>query len=190
MENSEARDHLRIVEDIIRATDRTVRIPPAILIGVGGVCTIVTASMQAQRLGWTSGVDDLIQPLGWLAMVVVIGMTAWRGRAAGRENLIDRYAAWAFFSAFAFALVLNLTAQNRVISPQGIGLIWAGSFSMALLVIGAMGNRVLLAGGLAMLATVGAAALMGSWLEGTIALAWFVGFVIPGILLALGNGRG
>ena len=190
MENSEARDHLRIVDDIIRSTDRTVRIPPAILVGVGAVCTIVTASMQAQRLGWTSAIDDFIQPLGWLAMVVVIGVTVWRRRAAGRETLIDRYAAWAFFSAFAFALILNLTAQNRVISPPGIGLIWAGSFSMALLVVGAMGSRVLLTGGLAMLATVGAAGLMGNWLEGTLAVAWFVGFVVPGILLALGNARG
>jgi hypothetical protein len=164
--------------------------PPLILIGVGAVCTAMTALIQARQQGWDIPPDQYIQPPSWLLMVIIIGVTAWRGRGAGRETLLDGYAGAAFFAAFALALTLTITAQHRVIPAAGIGLVWAGSFSMALLVIGAMGSRVLLAGGVAMLAAVGGAGLASEWLHGMLAVAWFVGFVIPGIALALGAGRG
>jgi hypothetical protein len=190
MDVSEAREHLRMVDGIVRTTDRTVRMPPLILIGVGAVCTAMTALIQARQQGWDIPPDQYIQPPSWLLMVIIIGVTAWRGRGAGRETLLDGYAGAAFFAAFALALTLTITAQHRVIPAAGIGLVWAGSFSMALLVIGAMGSRVLLAGGVAMLAAVGGAGLASEWLHGMLAVAWFVGFVIPGIALALGAGRG
>jgi hypothetical protein len=49
---------------------------------------------------------------------------------------------------------------------------------------------VLLGGGLAMLVAVGAASLVPGWLPGILAVAWLVGFVIPGIVLALGAPHG
>jgi hypothetical protein len=190
MDVSEAREHLRMVDGIVRSTDRTVHISPLILIGLGAVCAVITGAMQARQLGWAIPPDQYIQPPAWLVMIIIIGVVVWRGRGAGRETLLDGYAGAAFFAAFALALTLTATAQHRFISADGIGLVWAGSFSMALLVIGAMGSRVLLAGGLAMLVAVGSASLVPGWLPGMLAVAWLVGFVIPGIVLALGAGRG
>jgi hypothetical protein len=190
MNVSEAQEHLRMVQDIVRTTDRTVRVPAGILIGVGSVCTVITAVMQARKLGLDVPPDYYVQPPAWVVMMLIIGVTAWRGRGAHRETLLDSYAGSAFFAALAMALTLTVTAQHRVIPPDGIGLVWAGSFSMALLVIGAMGSRVLLAGGVAMLIAVGVAGLVPGWLPGMVAVAWFVGFVIPGIVLALGARHG
>ena len=190
MNVSEAREHLHMVDGIVRSTDRTVRMSPLILIGLGAVCVAITALMQARQLGWGIPPDQYIQPPAWIVMILIIGIVVWRGRGAGRETLLDGYAAAAFFAAFALAFTLTVTAQHRAISADGIGLVWAGSFSMALLVIGAMGSRVLLAGGVAMLVAVGSASLVPGWLPGMLAVAWLVGFVIPGIVLALGAGRG
>jgi hypothetical protein len=190
MDTTEARDHLRMVDGIVRATDRSVRMPPEILIGVGLVCSAITGLMQARQIGFPIPPDQYIQPFGWLVMIAVIAGTAWRGRHAGRETLLDGYAGAAFLAAFALALTLTITAQHRFISAEGIGLVWAGSFSMALLVTGAMGSRVLLAGGLAMLVAVGGASLVPGWLPGMLAIAWLAGFVGPGLVLALGAPRG
>ena len=186
MDASDARDHLRMVDGIIRHTDRGLRVPPVILIAVGLVCSTVTALIQARQMGIAIPDDQYVQPPMMLLLVAVIGVTAWRGRHAGRETLLDGYAGTAFAAAAAVALTLNLTAQHRVISAAGMGLVWAATFSMALLIAGGMGNRILLAGGIALLAATGAASLVPDWLPGILAVGWFLGFFIPGIVLALG----
>jgi hypothetical protein len=185
MKPDQARDDLRMVDDIVRAVDRTVRVSPAILITVGAICSIASALIQMEFLKRPVPLAGLAQPVGGLLILLVIAMTAWRQRGARRETLIDGYAGAAFLAAIAFSLVLNVTAQGHIIPPSGIGLIWAGSFSMALLIVGAMGSRILFAGGLAMLAAVGVAGRMGTWLPATVAVAWCVGFLIPGIALAI-----
>jgi hypothetical protein len=53
-----------------------------------------------------------------------------------------------------------------------------------------MGSRVLFVGAVAMLAAVGVAALVPGWLPGILAIAWIVGFAIPGLVLALGAPHG
>jgi len=55
-----------------------------------------------------------------LGMVVAIAVVAWRGRHAGRVSLIDGYAGAVFIVAASVAMVLNVTAQDRVISPAGM----------------------------------------------------------------------
>ena len=153
---------------------------------MGLVCSTVTALIQARQMGIAIPDDRYVQPPMMLLLVAVIGVTAWRGRHAGRETLLDGYAGTAFAAAAAVALTLNLTAQHRVISAAGMGLVWAATFSMALLIAGGMGNRILLAGGIALLAATGAASLVPDWLPGILAVGWFLGFFIPGIVLALG----
>jgi hypothetical protein len=180
----EAGEHLRMVDGIIRSADRTVRVPPLILIGVGIVCAAVTGTIQAQVLGWSVPAAKYLQPVGWAIMFAVIAVALWRARGSRRETLLDAYTGRAFLVATMFQLVLNLTAQHRVIPAAGMGLVWAGSYSMALMIVGAMGSRILLGGGAAMLVAVGAAGFMGRWLPATLAIAWIVGFVIPGLVLA------
>jgi hypothetical protein len=190
MDATDARDHVRMLDGIVRATDRTVYISPAILIGIGAVCAAITGLIQARQLGWNIPPDYYIQPPAFLVMLVTIVVASWRHRDRRRSTLVDGYAGIALLGAAALGLTLNVTAQDRVIPPAGIGLVWAGSFAMALLIIGAMGNRVLLAGGVAMLAAVGAAGLVPGWLPGMLAIAWLAGFALPGIVLALGAPRG
>jgi hypothetical protein len=179
-----------MVESIVRSTDRTVRVPPAILIGIGAISATVTGLIQARQMGLDVPPDAYVQPSAWILMIATIGIVAWRGRGASRETLLDRYTGAAFLAAFAMALTLTVTAQHRVVSPEGIGLVWAGSFGMALLITGAMGSRVLLVGGFAMLVAVGGASFVADWLPGVLAVAWLVGFVIPGVVLARGLADG
>jgi hypothetical protein len=190
MDATDARDHVRMLDGIVRATDRTVHISPAVLIAIGAVCATITGLIQARQMGWNIPPDYYIQPPAFLVMLVTIVVASWRHRVPGRDTLVDGYAGVAFFAAAALGLTLNVTAQGRVIPPAGIGLVWAGSFSMALLIIGAMGRGVLLVGAVAMLVAVGTAALVPSWLPGILAIAWLVGFTIPGVALALGASRG
>lgn len=190
MDATDARDHVRMLDGIVRATDRTVHVSPIVLIGIGAVCAAITGLIQARQMGWNIPPDHYIQPPAFLVMLGIIAAASWRHRDRGRDTLVDGYAGVAFLAAAALGLTLNVTAQDRVIPPAGIGLVWAGSFSMALLIIGAMGSRVLFVGAVAMLAAVGAAALVPGWLPGILAIAWIVGFAVPGIVLALGAPHG
>ena len=190
MDALEARDHVRMIDGILRTADRSVHISPVILIAVGVICSTAIGLVQARQLGMAIPPDQYIQPPLFLTMVAIIGLTAWKGRHAGRGTLVDSYAATVFFVVGAVAMTLNLTAQHRIVSAAGMGLFWAAGFSAALLIVGAMGSRPLVAGGLAMLAATGAASLIPAWLPGLLAAGWFMGFVIPGIVLALGASRG
>lgn len=186
MEASEARDHLRMLDGIVRTTDRTLHVPPSILMTIGIVTTVVTGLIQLREMGIPIPPDQYVQPPAMLAMLATIGVVAWRGRRAGRATLVDGYAGAAFLAAFVVAMALNVTAQDRVISPAGMALVWAGTFSMALLINGAIGrSSPLLGGGLAMLLATAAASLVPGWLPGLLSLGWFAGFFVPGLVLAL-----
>ena len=186
MEAQEARDHLRMLDGIVRSTDRTLHIHPLILMTVGLVTTLVTALIQLRQMGVAIPPDEYVQPPAMLGMLAVIGGVAWRGRRAGRASLVDGYAGAVFLAAFAVATALNVTAQHRVISPEGMALVWAGTFSMVLLINGAIGRSVpLFGGGVALLAATAAASLVPGWLPGVLSVGWFCGFFVPGLVLAL-----
>jgi len=185
MDATDAGEHLRMLDGIVRATDRVVRVPPTILLSVGLFACAILALIQARQLGLPIPPDQYLQPPLFLLMFAVIGFTAWKGRHAERTALVDGYAAAAFFAAFLVAMTLNVTAQHRIVSAAGMGLIWAGAFCMALLIVGAIGSRLLLAGGAAMLAAIAAASLVQPWLPGLLSLGWFVGYALPGLILSL-----
>jgi hypothetical protein len=184
MNMSDAQDHLAMVNRIVAATDRRVRVPPAILVIVGIICTTLTGIQQARQLGW-SVPDDQYLHLPMIGLILAaVAVSGWRGRGAPRGTLVDAYAAMAFLMALVVALTLNVTAQNRMVSAAGMGLVWSAAFTMALLMVGAMGSVELLLGGVAMLLATGAASLVPDWFAGVLALGWFCGFVVPGLVLA------
>jgi len=190
MESSEAREHLDAVDRIVAATDRTVRLPPLFLIVVGLVCALIDGARQARGLGIEVPADRYIQ-LPLIALIVVVGLIeSRRSQRAGRESLIAGYAGAAFFCAFIVTMTLNITAQHRFITDVGMSLVWSASFSMALLFAGMMGSRLLLASGAAMLACTAIAAYADTWLPGTLAIGWLLGFVVPGLVLARGASHG
>lgn len=190
MDAADARDHLRMVDGIVRTTDRTVRMPPAILLSIGFISATVLALMQARQRGIDLPDDPYLQMPAALLMFTVIGAVAWRGRQAPRALLVDSYVGGAFMVAFVVAMTLNVTAQHRVIPADGIGLIWAAVFGGALVFSGLLGSLPMLAGGAAMLIATGVAGYNREWLIGILAVGWFLGFAVPGLVLALGAARG
>lgn len=190
MDTTEARDHLRHVDRIIAATDRTVRVPPSTLIAIGLICSALTGMQQARLLGVAVPPDQYVH-LPMIAGIIGIAVISGRrSRQEGRETLVARYAGTAFLLAFVVALTLNVTAQHRIISAEGMGLVWSASFALALLMAGAMGSRVLFAGGAAMLAATATASLVPGWLPGVLAAGWFLGYAVPGLVLARGTQDG
>ena len=190
MDAADARDHLRMVDGIIRTTDRTVYMPPAVLLTVGVIATTVLALMQARLRGATLPADPYLQIPAALVMFTTIGVVAWRGRNAPRTVLLDNYVGGAFLVAFVVAMTLNVTAQHRIIPAEGMGLVWAAVFGGALLFSGLLGSVPMLGGGVAMLVVTGIAAYNREWLVGILAVGWFAGFVVPGMILAVGATRG
>lgn len=92
--------------------------------------------------------------------------------------------------AFGVLLLLNLTAQHRVIPGDGMSLFWAGGMSIALLVVGLQASRPLLVGGIALLAAAALASFVPAWFHGTLVLGWVAGLVVPAIVLWVRRGRG
>ena len=190
MDAAEARDHLRMVDGIVRTTHRSPYVPPTILLTIGLISAITTGLIQARQMGLPIPPDQYLQPPLFLFLIAVLFTIAWRGRRAGRAALVDSYAGAAFLIAALVGFTLNVTAQHRIVSAEGIGLFWAASFSSALLIIGAMGNGLLLVSGAAMLVAIAAASLVQGWLAGLLSVAWLVGFAAPAIVLAWRTSRG
>src|SRR5512138_3658925 len=99
MEASEARDHLRMLDGIVRTTDRTLHVPPWLLMTIGLVTTTLTALIQLRQLGVAIPPDQYVQPPLLLGTLALIGAVAWRGRRAGRPTLVDGYAGAVFLAA-------------------------------------------------------------------------------------------
>ena len=184
MDASEAREHLRHVDRIIAATDRTLRVPPAILIGIGLICSVLTGVQQARLLGLAVPPDRYLH-LPMIAVIIGIAAISKLRSRHERETLVAGYAGTALLMAFVVAMTLNVTAQHRTIPAEGMGVVWSASFAMSLLIAGAMGSRLLLGSGAAMLTATAAASLVPGWLPGVLAIGWLLGFFVPGLVLAL-----
>lgn len=182
MDKSTARDDLAVVDRILQTADRTLHIPPLILITWGIYGVIVNGVHQARASGMTVPPDQLFHmPL----MLVGMAITWWACRQddARRETLVDRVAATTFGVTFAVLFILNSTAQQTVVPGVGMSLMWEAGFSIALLIVGLHSSRLLLGSGIAMLSACAIAPLTAAWFDGVLTVGWFAGFVVPGIVL-------
>ena len=189
MEAAEAREHLQWVDGILRAADRSLHLAPSSLVVWGLFGTIVNAAHQVRAAGLAFPADRYFHlPL----MLVAIAVTVWSGvrRSGGRQTLLDSYVGTVFSVVFGVILIVNFTAQHRVVPAQGMAVFWAAGLSIAMLIVGLQASRVLLAGGLALLAANVAACFLLPWFDGLQALGWTLGFVVPGIVLALDESHG
>ena len=182
MNESTARDDLAIVDRILHSTDRTLHIPPLILVTWGLCAAIINGVHQGRVLGFPMPSDASFH-VG--LMLLAIGITIWVASRhdAERETQVDSRAGITFGVALAVALLLNVTAQDTVIPARAMSLFWSGSISIALLVVGIQASRPLLVGGVALLAASALAGFVPGWFSGTLALGWLAGLVVPGILL-------
>ena len=182
MNKSTAQDDLAVVDRILHTADQRLHIPPIVLITWGLCAAIINGVHQAQILGFAVPSDASFHVV---IMLLAIGITVWvaNRHAAQRETRVDSQAGITFGVALGVALLLNLTAQNTVIPPNAMALFWSGSISIALLVVGIQSSRLLMAGGIALLAASALAGFVPGWFSGTLALGWLAGLVIPGIVL-------
>ena len=182
MNKSTAHDDLAVVDRILHAADRTLHIPPLILVTWGLCAAIINGIHQGRALGFPVPPDASFHVV---LMLLASGITVWAARRhdTERETQVDAQAGLTFGVALAVALLLNVTAQHTVIPARAMSLFWSGSISIALLVVGIQASRPLMAGGIALLAASALAALVPSWFSGTLALGWLAGMVVPGIVL-------
>ena len=182
MNKSTAHDDLAVVDRILHAADRTLHIPPLVLVTWGLCAAIINAVHQGRVLGFPVPSDASFHVV---LMLLAIGITVWASRRhdAERETQVDSQAGITFGVALAVALLLNVTAQDTVIPARAMPLFWAGSISIALIVVGIQASRPLMVGGMALLAASALAGFIPGWFSGTLALGWLAGLVVPGILL-------
>ena len=182
MNKSTAHDDLAVVDRILHAADRTLHIPPLILVTWGLCAAIINTVHQGRELGFRVPADASFHVI---LMLLAIGITAWAAsrQKAQRETRVDAQAGVTFGVALGVALLLNLTAQHTVMPARAMSLFWTGSISIALLVVGIQASRPLMAGGLALLAASALAGFVPAWFSGTLALGWLAGLVVPGIVL-------
>lgn len=182
MNKSTAHDDLAVVDRILHVTDRTLHIPPLILVTWGLCAAIINGVHQGRALGFPVPSDASFHVV---LMLVAIGITVWTASRhdAERETRVDSQAGITFGVALAVALLLNLTAQHTVIPARAMSLFWSGSISIALLVVGIQASRPLMAGGMALVAASAVAGFVPAWFSGTLAVGWLAGLVVPGIVL-------
>lgn len=189
MDRSTARGDLALVDRILRSADRTLNLPPLILLAWGLFAAIVNGVQQARAVGLPVPSDGSFQlPLVLLA----IGVSVWAARRqdTGRETQIDSQAGITFGVAFVVLLLLNLTAQHTVIPARAMSLFWSGGLSIALLIVGLQASRPLLAGGIALLTASALAGFVPDWFHGALAVGWIAGLVVPAIVLRTRRAHG
>jgi hypothetical protein len=189
MEASEARDHIQWVHGILRTADRTLHLPPATLVAWGLFGTVVNALHQGTASGMSVPRDGVLQlPM----MVAAIAVSVWAASrtSVGRKTLVDSNAGVVFWVVFAVLMLVSLTTQNTLIPFRAMALFWCIGFSIALLVVGIQASRPLWVGGVIMLAASVSAGHIPGWFDGTLAVGWALGFVGPGVVLALAGTDG
>ena len=189
MDESTARSDLALVDRILQDVDRTLNMPPLVLLTWGLFAAVVNGVQQARALGLPVPSDGSFQ-LPLMLFAIVISVWAARRHDTGRETQIDSQAGITFGVAFGVLLLVNLTAQHRVIPGDAMSLFWAGGMSIALLVVGLQASRPLLLGGIALLAAAALASFVPAWFHGTLVLGWLAGLVVPATVLWVRRGRG
>ena len=189
MDTSTARSDLALVDRILQDVDRTLNMPPLILLAWGLFAAIINGVQQARVAGLPVPSDGSFQlPL----MLLAIGVSVWAARRqdTGRETQVDSQAGITFGVAFAVLLLLSLTAQHTVIPARAMSLFWSGGLSIALLIVGLQASRPLLIGGIALLTASALAGFLPAWFHGALALGWIAGLVVPAIVLWVRRARG
>jgi hypothetical protein len=124
-----------------------------------------------------------------MLLAIVVSVWAASRGPVGRKTLVDSNAGVVFCVVFAVLMLVNLTAQSTI-PVRAMSLFWCTGFGIALLVVGIQASRPLWIGGVMMVAASIAASHIPGWFDGALALGWALGFVGPGLVLALEGTHG
>ena len=183
MDTSQARDHLDSVATIVRNADRRLHAPAWVFVIWGLFGATVNTLQQARTSGIDLPGDSVLQiPLLLVAIAITVGLSLRAERR--RETMVDRQIGILFSVVFAVMLLASLTLQHSVVPYEAMAVFWGLGFAIALIVTGLETSRPLLAGGLVLLAACIATAWLPDFFSGLLALGWFAGMVLPGIVLA------
>ncbi len=183
MDTKQARHHLDSAATIIRHSDRLLYFPAWVFIVWGLFGTTVNALQQMRVAGFELPSDSAIQ-LPLLLTAIIISVVMSLREPSRRETLVDEHTGILFAVVFGVLLLASIILQHKVVSYEAIGIFWGLGFSIALIAVGIEASRPLLIGGsLLLLATLSTAWFPG-FSDGLLALGWFAGMVLPGIILA------
>jgi len=183
MESFEAREHLDIVERILARTDQAPGISPFPFVVWGIAAAVMNVVMQ---LVVTQKAPAPLLFVGAAALLVaIILMVFWvrRLRGAERRTLIDRQMFIAFNIAWIVAFVAQVGAFH-IFAQWAQAAIWSVMYGAALIFAGTLvRNRVVLAGGIALLLSIVVANFALSYAGFVLALGDLVGLAGTGAML-------
>lgn len=190
MDSDEARQHLTMVDGILRRNERRLHLAPMsyILWGVSNAC-IYAGYMQQLP----SEVSVLFYACGILLSFVALLSSAWSYRVAitDRYTMLDRQAFAAFAGITLFMIVMKpVWNAHALVDGAAYALIWTFGFAVSMVLIGAAGQRILLAGGCILFCGMIAGSISPNSLAISLAIASFLGIAGPGVFFALRRNDG
>jgi serine/threonine protein kinase len=157
-------------------------------IGWGAFGFAVLIEKYLIAIGWRkdAGVPFAFYIMGWIMTLSIV--EGRRMVTSGRSTAVDRQASVVFGVTLGWLGVLTiLSAINGFISERVMCLLWNAGISMALLIGGLQASRVLMAGGIVLLASVVIANFDPDGFYLWLAFGVLFGVGAPGVLFAVEN---
>jgi len=191
MDRSEAREHLAMVDRILgQAENRPFRPMAGLLIVWGIAAALMDAGEQAYVLHHTAlyvYAGEIALILAMLISVVIAGAAV---RNADCLQPSERRLGRAI-GAVWICVVCAALSQPHVFAGWSAAGIWSLGAAMTLLISAFSGDRTSLVGGILLLASLIVANFLTPHIPGyTLAAGMFLGYAVPGVVLALRGARG
>ena len=191
MDAREAREHLEMVDDILRrgsGTSYTGQAMGGSLVGIGLGAGLMNLAFQA---GGGQGADARLAIAGGVllaaGMSFMIGSLAIARRNAGRLSIAE-IRTGKVMRAVWISVVVAFFCQPHILNAWAVSAIWSLGGAITMLVSGSFGDRRALAGGIAILASMLGANYFPAVTGYVLAAGFFAGYVAVGILFILGIG--
>ena len=190
IEDSEAREHLAMVDRIVERTSSRLNVGAEYFVvwGIASATMSLMYQLVADRLVPTNSVA-----IAWAAGIAAVLFSIWRGKSVGQQRLtfLERE----FLTVLKVAMlvtfvvfVIELFGAN-IFGPIGPASIWSFAASIVVLYIAMHGNRRALIGGIVLVASLAVANLYPSFAGYALSAGMLLGYAGFGIVELLAAGR-